>query len=585
MRIKPVYENKKAPCFSQDHLGQGGCPALNDIPSFLYAINQKNFALAFEILKQTNPFSGGCGRFCDHPCEKACNRGKYDESVNIRDLERFTSDWAFNQGILPDKIDDFAGKSAAIIGGGPAGLTAAYFLKQEGFKVDVFDRAPLMGGMMALGIPVFRYPTEILNYEIEYIRRMGVNMFTEHSIAAEDFNKLNNEYDYVIAGTGAHKARKMGITGEKSTAVQVGLDFLKKINENSEFREKGIDGLNTKALELGDSVAVIGGGYTAIDVARSAARLGKKVTVFYRRSESDMSIHPGEVAECEKEGIEFRFFLSPSAIDENSDGRSPSEFILEKMDVGEIGADGKSAIIASGETERVKVHNVLKAIGEVPDLSYLPEGYEIRGNEVTLPDNKKPIYIAGDARYGFARDVGMVVRAIGSGRNTSDTVIEHALGKKKTWYKEKGIAYYNTIKTRYFKPQARTHNKEQKPDSRVKNFTEISDTLTENEAVYSASRCFYCGICITCDWCYHYSHGAITKNDESWDGSRDHRYFRFIEENTKNETRESVESCPRNAMGFAALSRFRENDEYAKDINDQYISIQELSNSNKQSNN
>lgn len=572
MKIKPVYENKKAPCFSHDSLGQHGCPAINDIPGFLYALNQKNFDLAFKILKRTNPFSGGCGRFCDHPCESACNRGKFDSPVNIRDLERFVSDYGIANNLMPKPAKNSLKKQVAIIGAGPAGLSAGYFLKQAGFSVDVFEKEALAGGMMAQGIPVFRYPTEILNWEIDYIKALGVKIHTNHPVGPRQLLEMGSKYDYLLIASGAHRPRKLGIEGEKSEAVITGLEFLKNFNLNEEFRKEHDKETVNPHLDIGEKVAVIGGGYTAIDVARSAARLGKKVTVYYRRSEADLGIHPGEVAECQKEGIEFRFYLNPGEISPTRNPDGTLDFKLEKMLTGEVGADGKSTIFSSGEFVIEKVDTIIKAIGETPDLLYLPDGYEIISNRVKIPGIDIPVYIAGDARYGYAPDVGMVVRAIGSGRISASEIIQDATGKAPRFYNEEKIAWYPTIKTRYFKNQARTLNHELKPLKRKNNFNELIKPLDENEAIYSASRCFYCGICIGCDWCFHYSGGAIAKLDKPWSGSREESYFKFINEKLTLQTREAVEACPRNAMGFSSPDKIKK----TKFKKEQYTSYKEL---------
>lgn len=580
MAVKPVYKNKKAPCFSQDHLGQGGCPAINDIPGFLYAVSQKQYRLAFDILKKTNPFSGGCGRFCDHPCETACNRDKFDDSVNIRDLERFISQFGFEQGLLPSQVTSHLKKKVAIIGGGPAGLSAAYFLKKEGFSVHVFDKAPQMGGLMAQGIPIFRYPTEIMRWEIDYVKALGVEMFPNTDIDTEKFNKLRQEYDYVVVASGTHKARRLRVQGEELDQVFVGLDFLKTFNNNEEFREKGLqstiaqDFINGK--KMGKEVAVVGGGYTAIDVARMAARLGKKVTVFYRRGKEDMSIHDGEVEECEKEGIKFRFFLNPQNISATADKRL--EFVVEKMRAGEMEASGKSGIYASGEFETLRFDAILKAIGETPELNFLPEKHKIQesrlffsdevATEQANPESLAKVFIAGDARYGYAADVGMVVRAIGSGRKTADEMIADMQGAAPVRYQEEEIAFYQSIKKHYFKPKARARQKTLKTQERVQGFSELIFTLSEEEAIYAASRCFYCGICVTCDWCFHYSRGAIVKAQTAWDGKRSTRYFRFIDDKVSVATGASVAACPRNAMGFAPEQQFTDP---RKDYKQQYI--------------
>jgi NADPH-dependent glutamate synthase beta subunit-like oxidoreductase len=548
--IKPIYENKKAPCFSQDTEGQAGCPALNDIPGFLYAISQKKFLLAFEILKKTNPFSGGCGRFCDHPCEYSCNRGKFDSPVNIKDLERFVSDIAFEQKLLPEKITKTIHKSAAIIGSGPSGLTCAYFLKQHGFEVDVFEQENLPGGMMAQGIPVFRYPTEILEWEVAYIKALGVNIHTGKKICTNEIIELGKKYDYLVIATGVNKSRKLGIDGENNSSVIVGIEFLKKLNLNEHFRSSNGDTSHVTDLDIGETVAVIGGGYTSIDVARTASRLGKKVTIYYRRSEKDMDIHAGEVYQCQKEGIEFQFYHNPYEIksEKNSDGTTTIMF--EHMLPGEPGPEGKTSILSSGEFIEVRVHTIIKAIGETPNLKLIPGDFSINNNTIQSENINSAVYITGDARFGYARDVGMVVKAIGSGRNTASDIIENATREKLVWYNEKKIAYYDTIKKRYFKNEARVRSNMLKPVHSQKTFNEVVLPLNQHEAVYAASRCFFCGICIQCDWCYYYSHGSIAKIKTTWDGSRDKPYFKFIDDKVNINTSESVESCPRNAMGF-----------------------------------
>lgn len=550
MIIKPIYQNQKAPCFSQDANEQPGCPALNDIPGFLYAISQRNFDLAFQILKRTNPFSGGCGRFCDHPCESACNRGKFDFPVNIRDLERFVSDYAFSKGNLPPKPKKVHNKTAAVIGGGPAGLSCAYFLQNDGFSVEVFEKEKIAGGMMAQGIPVFRYPTEVLKWELQYIEALGVKIHTNTKINNDDILKLHEKFDYLIIATGAHKSRRLGIPGEDNPCVMIGLDFLKQINLNDHFRRNNGDFSHVENIINGDIFAVIGGGYTAIDVARTASRLGKKVTVYYRRSQEDMNIHPGEIQECLKEGIHFEFYLNPYEISPELDSDGLADLTLEIMQPGEIGPDGKSTILPTKTFKKIKAHAIIKAIGETPDLKFLPEDYTINGNILSVNGLNKPFYIAGDARYGYAPDVGMVVKAIGSGRNTASDVMENHSKSKVNWYTENNIAYMNTIKTRYFKRQARLRPHVLKTSAAKKTFNEIILPVNDHEAVYAASRCFFCGICIQCDWCYHYANGAIAKLDKIWTGKRDNRYFSFISERVNLNTRNAVEACPRNAMAL-----------------------------------
>ncbi len=568
MKLYPAYDYKLAPCFSMNKKGEKGCYAGNDIPNLMFLVANRRFREAFYLLKETNPFPGGTGRFCDHPCEAVCNRGKFDSPVDIKYIERFIADYGYRHNIMPVSTKVSKKQKIAVIGGGVAGLSAAYFLRKNGYYVDVYEKHRYAGGMLVEGIPVFRYPDDIYRYEIEYIKAVGVKVHTESEIKQDDFIKLTKEYNAVIIAVGAHKPRLLNIKGENLPNVLVGLDFLKAINLHERMRgsKQDIDFVIRdvkKRMRIGDKVGVIGGGYTAIDVARTLIRIGvKEVYVIYRRNYYDMNIHKGEKEECEKEGIKFRFLLSPYMVEKKG---KKIRVIFQKMkEAYETEGKGKHKIFPiEGAYEVYEFDNLIKAIGEMPDLDFVHSDGEI--NDIIYDvAGFSNVYIVGDARMGYADDVGMVVRAIGSARRAADE-IRRSFGEDIPVPDYTKIAHFNAIDTRYFEERQRLRI-ESLPYEQRKGFDEVVSGIDEDEAVVGASRCFNCGICIKCDMCYNYSYGSIAKLNEEWMPDRKKVYYRFIKERVNYYTQLVVDKCPRNAMSLVS-------EDEKEDIEEQYISL------------
>ncbi|RMG60269.1 MAG: FAD-dependent oxidoreductase [Deltaproteobacteria bacterium] len=561
----PIYYTRRSPCSTRDHLGNGGCPARNDIPRFLFSIWKGDFELAFRILKRTNPFSGGCGRFCDHPCEKACNREKFDEPVDIMALERVAADEGFRKGIFPSPPERRTGKRVYVVGGGPAGLTSAYFLARLGHEVVVFEAEKKAGGLMRFGIPRYRYPEDVADYEVEYIEKTGVRIETNARIYPGDIPRLLEESDALIVATGALKGKRIGCPGDDLPGVWQGVPFLRDVNLSPEISRGDIEALSER-ISVGKEVAVIGGGYTAFDVARTAVRLGCSVTVYYRRTESQMTAHPGEVREAEKEGIRFVFLSIPRKIEHAENGRYRITF--EKARLGEPDESGRERPIPTGELFTAEVDRVITAIGEDSTLpEVLPEGVPSTAEEmVTFPGGKKRVFLAGDVRKGFSPNVGMVVRAIGSGQDAAAKVHEYLTGERLSLLPEKEIAFYETIKVRYFEERARARLPKIPVEERRGNFRETVLSLPRDVAREMAGRCFFCGICIQCDWCYDYGRGAIAKREIPWSPDEDAFFYRFIRERVTAKTEEAVEACPRCTMKMVP-----DKGEWKKAIDEQYI--------------
>ncbi len=572
-KVYPIYLNKKSPCYSLDHKDNYGCPAHSDIARFLYSINIGEQRQAFEILKETNPFSGGCGRFCDHPCETACNRGKFDEPVDIKYLERFASDYGFNNNIMAEPVKDRKDKSIAVIGSGPAGLSTAYFLAREGYDVIVYERHGEPGGILTQGIPIFRYPVAVRDYEIRYIQSYGVRIECNVHVDSDFLLKLIQEHDGVVIATGAQKPRLMGIPGDDLPGVVVGFEFLRKMHFDSDFKRSHYDGLLEK-LGVGKKVAVIGGGYTAFDVARSVVRLGAEPVVYYRRGIDEMTAHPGEVQEANHEGVQFQFLIAPSRVRKHESGQL--EMTMQKMWLGDPDSSGRRRPQAEhGSEHPVLVDTIITAIGETPELELIPGDYKIAGYQLVIDQLAEPmrskVYITGDALQGKGNVTGMVVRAVGMASDTSIQV-RKALGEdleEPSYYSD--VAFYDTIKTRYFNKEARVRIDKLPYEARIGNFNEVDIPLSEELAVEKAGRCWNCGICIQCDWCRDYSNQAILKLSIPWNPGKTSHFYKFLMEKIDWSTRESVTGCPRNAMGMVPY------DDQWKDLVDkQYISFDSI---------
>jgi len=562
-KVFPLYYNKLSPCFSRDHLGNHGCYARNDIPRFLYLAKLGRFEEAFYVLKETNPFSSGCGRFCDHPCETACNRTKFDEPVDIKAMERFISDWGYANGLEPKKLADDNGKKIAIIGSGPAGLAAGYFLARNGYRVDVYEKEEHPGGLLTQGIPAFRYPRDIFKKELNFIKKAGVEIKCSEMINKNKFINLAREYDSVIVSTGAHKPVELGINGETIEGVESGIPFLRKINFGK------ADELNVKD---GEKICVVGGGYSAIDVARCSVRLGACPTVVYRRTEDEMTAHSGEVADTIKEGVSYKFLRQPMKIERRDE---KLVMTVQVMKLGPVDESGRAKPFAvPGLIEELEFDRIVLAIGDRPDLSFVGESFSVDYPRMICPDlpedDRDKIFLTGDAAMGNTENTGMVVRVVGLAQDSAKSVREF-LGETIDSESRREIAYYNTLNTKYFEKSGRLIESELPHSKRHKNFDEIIQTVSEDMAMLMSSRCFNCGICIQCDWCFHYSDGSLVKLDKKWTPKKDEHFYEFLEDKLDEATYKSVEACPRSAL--TVTKEGSKLDEFRKE---QYISACEI---------
>lgn len=393
------------------------CPAGIDVPRYVRFIVEGKPDEALAVVREKVPFPGVLGYVCMRPCEDKCRRGLVNEPIAIRGLKRYAAERGGDKWKARIKPMPPTGKKVAIVGAGPAGLTAAYFLALKGHKVTVYEAQPLPGGMLALAIPKYRLPREVLEAEIKEIEALGVEI--RLSEVVDDVSKLLKEYDAVFVATGAQRSAKLGIEGEDLHGVIFALEFLRKVN------------LGDK-VEVGRKTVVIGGGNTAIDCARTALRLGaEEVIVAYRRTRKEMPAHPMEVAEAEEEGVKFMFLVAPTKII-GSEGKVTGIELI-KMELGEPDAGGRRRPIPiKGSEFLLEAETVIPAIGQEVDTSFIPSSLNLKlsrkGTIEVKPDtmetNVKGLFAGGDVVTGPAS----VIEAIAAGRKAASSIDKYLGG-------------------------------------------------------------------------------------------------------------------------------------------------------------
>ncbi|MDO6679172.1 formate dehydrogenase subunit alpha [Shewanella sp. 4_MG-2023] len=404
------FADCEAPC-------QQACPAGVDIQSYLFHIAQGNHTEAVKVIKQTLPLPLSIGRVCPAFCEAECRRGLVDEPVAIRQLKRHAADLdlADEHSYQIEKLPA-TGKKVAIIGSGPAGLSAGYFLSNQGHQVRIFESMPKAGGWLRYGIPEYRLPKDILDKEIDLLSQNGLDIVTNTRLGEDvHLKQLTDDYDAVCLAIGAQKAVAMNYPGSDLTGCYLGVDYLR-------------DYCTEQSYQIGHKVAVIGGGNTAIDCARTAVRAGHDVTLIYRRTRADMPAEPYEIHEAEVEGVKFHFLTNPLNNIANEDGQV-SAIELAKMALGEPDASGRRSPKATGESFIEAFDTVIAAVSQTPDMSFMedPASHLTTGElaltrwntfigcEHTMSAGVDKLFVIGDSRRGPAT----AVAAIGDGRKAA----------------------------------------------------------------------------------------------------------------------------------------------------------------------
>ena len=472
------------------------CPINENAHTYIRLIAEGKFDEAIAASRERNPFPSICGRVCYHPCELKCRRSDIDEPIAIAALKRFIADYEDRIGRVVEPVERQWEEKVAVIGSGPAGLSAAYHLTKRGYAVTVFEALSVAGGMMAVGIPDYRLPKAVLQKEIDAIEQMGVEIKLNTPVGAELTldNLFQQGYNAIFIAIGTHKGGRLSIEGEDAKGVIEGTTFLQEVNLG-------------KKLPLGEKVAVIGGGNVAIDAARTALRLGaKEVAIVYRRSREEMPAHQWEVEEAENEGVKFHFLALPTKVFSKNGKVTGMECI--RMRLGERDESGRRRPIPiEGTAFTMDVNALIPAISQVPDLSFLINGGNdglettkqstFMVNQETLATTRDGVFAGGDCVSGPT----MVVEAIASGEQAAMSIHSYLRdGKVEELHpREKARLDAQLME----KPtQVKSEGGlEQKPrqvtpvlplEQRQHNFAEIELCFTEEMAVAEAKRCLQC---------------------------------------------------------------------------------------------
>ena len=488
------------------------CPIDTEVPSYVALIAHKKFDEALKVIKKDNPFSSVLARVCHHPCENKCKAGEGGDPIAIRDLKRFATDYGLKNKLQTktEPVEKNKGNKVAIIGSGPSGLTCGFYLAQKGYEVTVFEKESVIGGMLMLGIPEYRLPRNILANDIDYIKSAGLDIKI-NSALGKDFtlDDLHNQgYNAIYIATGAHQSLKLDIPGEDIKGIFPGMKVLSSLNLGTD-------------IEIGKRVGIIGGGNTAVDAARrvlraeisesvamldtarSALRTTKpeKITIFYRRTMTEIPAYKEEVEGSLNEGIKIEFLTAPKKIISEKGKLKACEFI--RMRMGELDESGRRRPIPiEGSEFTVELDTLIISISESPDISFLKkEGLEFSkwGTIIVDPEtfqtNKQEVFAGGDLVTG----PNTVVDAVAAGKITAQSIDQYLSGK------EVKREYKITRPSKFIEPLELSEDEIEElmlakrpvmpglsPEKRKYNLLEVEQGLTEEQAIKEARRCLRC---------------------------------------------------------------------------------------------
>lgn len=466
----------KAPCML-------GCPSNVDVQGYVGLTANQEYEEALKLIKEDLPLPASIGRVCPHPCQTACRRGLVEDAISIAWIKRFVADMDLEKetSYMPS-IQSSTGKRVAVIGGGPGGLSAAYFLRRQGHDVAVYEAMPEFGGMLKYGIPLYRLPKDVLKKEIAIIESMGVKLIPNTRIGHDiTLDHIREHFDAVYVSIGAWKSSYLNCPGIDSQGIIGGIEFLNKFAVNEPVR-------------TGNRIAVIGGGNTAMDACRTAIRLGaKEVYAIYRRTKADMPAVDVEIEEAEEEGVVFKFLSNP--VEFISDGGKVTHIKLQKMRQTQEDASGRRGVEPTGEEEILPVDSVIMSVGQ----RLMPEGFEDitlneRGNiaiNASYMTNLDGVFAGGDA---VNHGAGIAIEAIADGKHAAEVIEKYLKGDfivHSSLYTVKKDVTPEDLK--HISKVYKSHMSHESPELRVHNFEEVVHGFTTKEATTEANRCLECG--------------------------------------------------------------------------------------------
>ncbi|MBI4199519.1 MAG: FAD-dependent oxidoreductase [Chloroflexi bacterium] len=491
--LRPLFVLKTPPC-------SDACPNHTDIRAILTTIAQAEthgksydqaFEEAFSLITEKNPLPAVCGRVCPHLCETACNRAHLDGPASINCLERFVGDFALEKGLpLKRLTEERYAEKIAVIGSGPAGLSCAYQLARRGYPVTVFEAFPKAGGMLRYGIPTYRLPRNVLDAEIDRILSLGVELRGGMAVGKEvPYEELRSNSAAIFVGMGAHKGMRLGVPGEDATNVLSGVEFLHRVNAG-------------EGLDVGDTLVVVGGGDTAVDAARVAARLGAKTTILYRRTIQEMPAIKQEVEEAEREGIEIKFLAAPKEV-VTQNGRASGLTCL-RMELGEPDASGRRRPVPiAGSEFFVGASTIIAAISQEPDFTGLESFRGERGG--TPVDAHGETTVAGTFAGGDILELGIVTTAIFHGRRAAETIHARLRGIPPGGAPPPPVITHDKMRLDLYPKHPRMDMATVPVAERFRDpDREVNLGLTREQVIEEAKRCMSCGLCFQCDNCWKY---------------------------------------------------------------------------------
>ncbi len=472
---RAVYVDRMPPC-------NDACPAGENVQAWLYEAEEgeEGYERAWRKLVEENPLPAVMGRVCYHPCETSCNRGRLDEAVGIHSVERFLGDEAIKRGWGLERGAEASGKRVLVVGAGPSGLSAAYHLTRLGHAVTIRDAGPLAGGMMRFGIPRYRLPRDVLEAEIQRILDLGVEL--ELNSKVENVLEAIEEggFDAAFLAVGAHIGRRAYVPAGEAERIVDAVSLLESLEEG----EKPL---------LGRRVAVYGGGDTAMDVARTARRLGATdAVVVYRRTRERMPAHDFEVAEAEEEGVMMRWLSTVKHFEHG-------KLLLERMELDESGFPQPT-----GETEELEADSLVLALGQEADLSLLDgvAGIEVADGVVQVGPNMMTGHAGVFAGGDMVPAERTVTVGVGHGKRAARHIDAWLRGEQREESPRHELAGFETLNTWYYSDAPRAEQPRLEAVRRASGFDEVVGGLDPDNALFEARRCLSCGNCFSCDNCY-----------------------------------------------------------------------------------